>query len=151
MAAIAIPCQPQQSMHQLSEGHGRLEKSTVSITHLLDWLLAFPGRQTLIRVESERQVHRANLMALSTDTRYSVASFSETVRALADHIRGNWGVENKVHHVREVTQGEDASRIRTSPLVQRWALARNFALNLHRNTGLLNMAQAQRLADIWLE
>lgn len=45
-----------------------------------------------------------------------------------------------------VTQGEDASRIRTPPLVQIWALARNFALNLYRDNGFQNMAQAQRRA-----
>jgi predicted transposase YbfD/YdcC len=55
-----------------------------------------------------------------------------------------------VHYVRDVTQGEDASRIRTSPLVQSWAIARNFALNLYRDNGFENMAQAQRLAGFGL-
>lgn len=59
-------------------------------------------------------------------------------------------MENKVHYVRDVTQGEDASRIRTPPLVQSWALARNFALNLYRHNGFQNMAQAQRLAGFSL-
>ncbi|MEO1132437.1 MAG: ISAs1 family transposase, partial [Cyanobacteria bacterium J06639_1] len=54
------------------------------------------------------------------------------------------GVENRVHYVRDVTQGEDKSRIRTSPLVQTYALARNFALNRYREHGFSNMAQAQR-------
>jgi hypothetical protein len=51
-----------------------------------------------------------------------------------------------VHHVRDVTQGEDASRIRTSPLIQIWAVARNLALNLYRHDGFENRAQAQRFA-----
>jgi hypothetical protein len=55
-----------------------------------------------------------------------------------------------VHYVRDVTQGEDASRIRTTPLVQIWATARNFALNLYREYGFQNMAQAQRLAGFGL-
>jgi predicted transposase YbfD/YdcC len=54
-----------------------------------------------------------------------VASFIDTAQAFAERIRGYWGVENKVHYVRDVTQSEDASRIRTSPLIQIWALARN--------------------------
>jgi hypothetical protein len=49
-----------------------------------------------------------------------------------------------------VTQGEDASRIRTPPLVQIWAIARNFALNLYRDYGAKNMAQAQRNAGFSL-
>jgi hypothetical protein len=56
----------------------------------------------------------------------------------------------RVHHVRDVTQGKDASRIRTPPLVQSWAIARNFALNSYRDRGFENMAQAQRLAGFSL-
>ena len=87
---------------------------------------------------------------VSTEVRYYVASIVETAQALGERIRGYWGVENKVHHVRDVTQGEDASRIRTPPLVQSWAIARNFALNLYRDRGFENMAQAQRLAGFSL-
>lgn len=144
--AVKTHFQPQQSVQQINKGHGRIEKRTVSITHRLDGIPDFPGLKTLIRVESERQVHRANIIEVSTETRYYVASFVETAQAFAERIRGYWGVENKVHYVRDVTQGEDASRIRTSPLVQSWAIARNFALNLYRSYGFQNMAQAQRLA-----
>ncbi len=89
-------------------------------------------------------MHRANIIEVSQETRYYVASFIDTAQTFAERIRGYWGVENKVHYVRDVTQGEDASRIRTTPLVQIWALARNFALNLYRNHSFQNMAQAQR-------
>ena len=32
---------------------------------------------------------------------------------LARYIRGHWHVENKLHWVRDMTMGEDASRVRT--------------------------------------
>lgn len=150
LLAVKTHFQPQQSAQQINKGHGRIEKRTVSITHQLAGIPDFPGLQTLIRVDSQRQVHRANLVEVSTETRYYVASFRDTAQAFANRIRGYWGVENKVHYVRDVTQGEDASRIRTSPLIQSWALARNFALNLYRNYGHQNMAQAQRLAGFSL-
>lgn len=54
------------------------------------------------------------------------------------------------HYVRDVTQAEDASRIRTPPLIQIWAIARNFSLNLYREHGFENMAQAQRFAGFYL-
>lgn len=146
LTAVAAQFQAQQTVQQINKGHGRLEKRTVSISHALDDLPAFPGLQTLIRVESERQVHRATIVEVSTETRYYVASWIDTAQAFADRIRGYWGVENKVHYVRDVTQGEDASRIRTPPLIQIWALARNFALNLYRDNRFQNMAQAQRRA-----
>ncbi|MEG4059269.1 MULTISPECIES: hypothetical protein, partial [unclassified Microcoleus] len=53
-------------------------------------------------------------------------------------------------YVPDVTQGEDASRIRTPPLIQIWAVARNFALNIYRDYGFANMAQAQLRAGFSL-
>lgn len=146
LQAVKTHFQPQQCCQQINKGHGRIEKRTVALSHDLEHIPAFPGLQTLIRVESERQVHRGNLIQVSTETRYYIASFSESVQAFAHRIRSYWSVENQVHYVRDVTQGEDACRIRTSPLVQCWAIARNFALNLYRSYGFKNMAQAQRLA-----
>jgi predicted transposase YbfD/YdcC len=141
----------QETIKQMNKGHGRIEKRTISISHDLAGIPAFPGLYTIIRVVSKRQIYRANIIESSTETRYYVASFVEPVKAFAERIRGYWGVENKVHYVRDVTQGEDASRIRTSPLIQSWAIARNLALNLYRESGSENMAQTQRLASFTLD
>lgn len=150
LSAVKANFQAEETVKQVNKGHGRIEKRTVSISQNLDGIPVFPGLKTLIQVVSERQVYRATVIELSTETRYYVASFSDPASAFADRIRGYWGVENKVHYVRDVTQGEDASRIRTPPLVQIFALARNFALNLYRNNGSQNMAQAQRNAGFSL-
>jgi predicted transposase YbfD/YdcC len=150
LTAVATQFQAQQTSQQVNLGHGRIEKRRVSISHDLTGVPDFPGLKTLIRVQSERQVHRATVVEVSIETRYYVASFIDTAQAFAERIRGYWGVENKVHYVRDVTQGEDTSRIRTSPLIQIWALARNFALNLYRDKGFQNMAQAQRRAGFSL-
>lgn len=93
-----------------------------------------------------------------SETRYYISSLSITAqefgasakRTLRERIRGYWGVENKVHYVRDVTQGEDASRIRTKPLPQIFAIARNFTLNLYRNQMFENMAQARAFMFIWV-
>ncbi len=61
--------QAQQTVQQINIGHGRIEKRTVSISHDLDGILDFPGQKTLIRVESQRQVHRATIIEVSTETR----------------------------------------------------------------------------------
>lgn len=146
LTAVSATFQPQETSFQINKGHGRIETRTVSISQDLTGIPDFPGLKTLIRVESERHVYRANIIEFSTETRYYVTSLTETAACLAQRIRGYWGVENKVHYVRDVTQGEDACRIRTVGLVQSWAIARNFALNLYREHGFQNMAQAQRLA-----
>ncbi|MCC5601848.1 hypothetical protein [Nostoc favosum] len=72
----------------------------------------------------------------------ATSSLSETAQEIAERTRGYWGVENKVYYVQDVTQGEDASRIRTTPLTQVFVLASNFSLNLYRDNMFKNMAQA---------
>ena len=49
-----------------------------------------------------------------------------------------------MHHVRDVTQGEDASRIRAGTGPHVLATLRNTALNLYRLDGHTNIARAQR-------
>ena len=111
-------------------------------------------------MESERQLLRHQVIEVTTETRYYISSLSTTAQEFALRIRGYWGVENKVHYVRDVTQREDISRIRTTPLPQILAIAkrcrlrqfaRNFALNLYRDLGFENMAQAQRLCSFGLD
>ncbi len=142
---------PKDTDIELSKGHGRLDKRIVSICQTLDGIRQWPGLRTLIRVESERQLSIGNVIHVTKEVRYYISSVLETARQLAQRIRGYWGVENKVHYVRDVTQGEDRSRIRTTPLVQILALARNFSLNLYRSHHFNNMAQAQRLCSFNLD
>lgn len=135
---------------QINKGHGRIEKRSVSICYTLDGIRSWPGLKTVIRVESERQIIRHNHLEIQNETRYYISSLSATAKEFSQRIRGYWGVENKVHYVRDVTQGEDASRIRTKPLPQIFAVARNFTLNLYRTQMFENMAQAQRLCSFGL-
>lgn len=54
-------------------------------------------------------------------------------------IRNHWGIENRNHHVRDVTLGEDASRIRANPHI--FATLRSFALNIFRHNNVNNVSQ----------
>jgi predicted transposase YbfD/YdcC len=140
-----------ESTHfEINKGHGRIEKRTVSICQKPLLIREWPGLQMLIRVESERQLTKGGLTIVIHEIRYYIASIIATAGEFARRIRGYWGVENKVHYVRDVTQGEDSSRIRTTPLPQIFAVARNFALNLYRDRLFENMAQAQRLCSFGL-
>jgi hypothetical protein len=58
--------------------------------------------------------------------------------------RGHWGIENRVHWVRDVTLGEDASRIRTDAAPEVMAGLRNAAISLLRLSGADNIAEALR-------
>lgn len=142
---------PQESYFELDKGHGRLEKRTVSICTQLEGIKPWPGLQTLIRVDAQRQLKKGGQLRLETETRYYLASFCASAESFAHRIRGYWGVENQAHYVRDVTQGEDHSRIRMHHLPHIFAVARNLALNLYRSNGFTNMAQAQRKCQFGLD
>lgn len=142
---------PEFTYKQINKGHGRIEKRHVSICQTLDCIRPWPRLTTLIQVKSERQVFTNHVIEVTSETRYYISSLSLTAQEFAKRIRGYWGVENKVHYVRDVTQGEDASRIRTNPLPQIFTIARNFTLNLYRDLMFENMAQAQRLCCFGLD
>ena len=142
---------PDSTVSLINKGHGRIEKRRVSICQSPNDIRFWPGLKTIIRVQSERQTIRHNHIEVQNETRYYISSLSTTAQEFSERIRGYWGVENKVHYVRDVTQGEDASRIRTKPLPQIFAIARNFTLNLYRSQMFENMAQAQRLCSFGLD
>jgi hypothetical protein len=58
--------------------------------------------------------------------------------------RGHWGIENRLHWVRDVTLGEDGSRLRTGSAPQVMAALRNAAVSLLRLLGASNIAEALR-------
>jgi hypothetical protein len=70
LKAVRACFKPQQSNKKMNKGHGRIEKRTVSISHDLKGIPKFPGLKTLIRVESERQVYRANIMMKKSNIFY---------------------------------------------------------------------------------
>lgn len=63
---------------------------------------------------------------------------------IAAWIRGHWGIENLLHHVRDRTYREDGSKIRTAHLPRTMASLRNLAISLHRQAGHTNIAAALR-------
>ena len=59
-----------------------------------------------MRVQTERQLRYKREFS----TRYYISDLTESAFEFYQRIRGYWGIENKVHYVRDVTQGEDKSR-----------------------------------------
>lgn len=58
--------------------------------------------------------------------------------------RGHWKIENQLHYVRDVTMGEDASRIRTKTAPENMASVRNAVIGFLRRLGHTNIATALR-------
>jgi hypothetical protein len=64
----------------------------------------------------------------STETAFYVSNTTLGATPAATAVRAHWGIENTSHYSRDVTCGEDRSRIRTNPGV--FARLRSFAFNI---------------------
>jgi hypothetical protein len=65
-------------------------------------------------------------------------------RRLLKLIRGHWGIENRLHWVRDVTFDEDRCQIRSEAAPQVMSALRNLVIGLLRLTGTSNIAAALR-------
>lgn len=111
-------------------GHGRIETRRVWVTDQLDWLKQaadWPGLKSVVVVESQREVIGHSQ---STERRYYITSLAPDAEQLAQAIRGHWGIENKLHHVLDVSFHEDDSRIRRGHGPENVSRLRRIALNL---------------------
>lgn len=74
------------------------------------------------------------------ETAYYAASHKHDADYFAERIRNHWLIENCNHYVRDVSLGEDASRIRKNAGV--FARLRSFALNILRFNEIENIKAA---------
>jgi predicted transposase YbfD/YdcC len=115
----------------------RLWAST-ALRDYLDW----PGVGQVCKVE-----RRATRRGTTTgEVRYAITSLDERTgpAALLRQVRGHWGIENRLHYVRDVTSGEDASRVRSGAAPEVMAGLRNAVLAILRDAGHTNIAAGVR-------
>ena len=127
----------------LDKGHGRRERRTLKATTALNEYLDWPGVAQVGQVESE--VVKGG--KTTHETRYFITSVSRAVAdagQLLKWARGHWSIENRSHYVRDVTMGEDASRIRKRSGPQVMAALRNATISFLRTMGATNVAEATR-------
>jgi predicted transposase YbfD/YdcC len=127
----------------LEKGHGRRERRTLKATTALNEYLDWPGVAQVGQIESEIVKEGKT----SHETRYFITSVSRAVAdagQLLQWARGHWSIENRSHYVRDVTLGEDASRIRKRSGPQVVAALRNATISFLRATGATNIAEAIR-------
>lgn len=83
----------------------------------------------------------------TSETQYAITSAPRgqaDAAKLLEWWRGLWKIENGVHYVRDVTLGEDASRIRTSVAPENMAAIRNAVISLLRADKTENIAATLR-------
>ncbi|MGW5669193.1 ISAs1 family transposase [Micromonospora sp. NPDC003776] len=128
-------------------GHGRRETRTVkAVTIATPGGIAFPHAQQAVRITRTRTTRGKT----SRETAYltvSLAADQAQPDDLQDWIRREWLIKNLVHHVRDVTFGEDHHQARTGTGPAVIATLRNTAIGYHRTNGETNIARATRRAN----
>ena len=109
----------------MDKGHGRQERRTTLLTKTQDWA----GLKQGFELTRERTVQGVT----TRETVYGITSLgveeADASRLLA-LTRGHWGIENGLHYKRDVTLGEDASRVRREAAPQVMAALRNSLLHM---------------------
>jgi predicted transposase YbfD/YdcC len=135
-------------------GHGRRETRTVKTVAVAAAAgpdgsgLLFPYAAQAIKVTRTRtQLTRAKTSKRTIETVYAITSLDvrdATGAQIGAIVRGHWGVENRLHYIRDVTWDEDRSQIRVGNGPQVMASLRNLAITILRLAGETNIAAALR-------
>lgn len=107
----------------------------------------WPHLRQVCRVERRRTQRRQGQTSTEVEVSYAITSLPPdraTAGTLLHRLRGHWGIENKLHWVRDVTFDEDRCPVRTGQAPQVLATCRNLALALLRRAGYANIAAALR-------
>ena len=146
VTSLASKAAPIDTATTLDKARARQEKRTVEVFTVGRALKKTPWAtliKTVIRVTRHTWIRQAasGMWKERGEVCYYVTSAEGlSAAAFAIIIRNHWGIENRSHYVRDVTCGEDSSRIRSNPGIL--ARARSFALNTLRHNGVENVAQA---------
>jgi predicted transposase YbfD/YdcC len=130
---IAAATAPLGSDHSRDKGRNRDESRTVTVFDPAGKLAGTDWHShiaAIIRVERSVFTRSAatGLLRYSTETAFYVSNTPVTAARAADAIRTHWGIETTSHYSRDVTMGEDRSRIRNNPGV--FARLRSFGFNI---------------------
>ena len=113
----------------MDKGHGRKETRTLMSTTALNDYLDWPDVGQVFELERVRVLKDKT----EVEVVYGITSLT---RARSDALellrrtRGHWGIDNRLHYVRDETPGEDRCRVRKGHGAQVLAAIRNACVHL---------------------
>lgn len=138
----ALPWKQVPAASAVSTSHGRRVRRTVKAIAAPAWV-EFPGAAQVLQIRRTRIIKGRK----HTEVVYTICSLTMTKASpatVAAWIQGHWGIENRLHWVRDVTFDEDRHQLRAGHGPQVMATLRNTGLSLLRLAGHLNIAAALR-------
>ena len=146
---------PLSHVSSRDRGRNRQEERSVAVFDAADTFTDTEWSSlvgAVIRVERDVLTRSAStgLWRRSTETAFYLSSAAITAAITAARaavaIRDHWKIENTSHHSRDVTMGEDRSRIRINPGV--FARLRSFAFNILKSNRRSSLSQDRFRAAI---
>lgn len=138
-----LPWADVPASRQVTTGRGQRVTRTIKAADVPDWI-EFPGaaqvaqlRRTVTSKDKKKTVEVVYLIT-------SAHRHDTSPETLASWVRGHWGIENRLHWVRDVTFGEDNSQARTGQAPRIMATCRNVAISMLRLAGWDNIAAGLR-------
>src|SRR5436305_4980413 len=143
-----------QEAETWNKGHGRLEHRHITCSpDLNDWFgKQWEGIEQVFRLE--RTVCILTTNQLRHEVVYGLSSLSmrqAPPARMLSLIRAHWAIENRLHHRRDVSLGEDACQTRTGPVPALLAQLNSTVLSLMDRAGVGNVARQMRYFDAHLE
>ncbi len=129
----------------LDRRRGRTEVRTIKVSTEMNAYLAPLWPYSAQVAQLTRTVTKVG--KTTTEVVYLITTLSPTKTSpqrLLELVRGHWGIENRLHYVRDVSFGEDRSRLRTGNAPQVLAAFRNLAITLIHRSGSSQIAATRR-------
>lgn len=131
MTLFGEPSEPQLVVSE--KGHGRLENREVRTSQDLSGYSDFPGLKQVVQVK--KQVVQLKTGVVSESIQYGITSLCAQeagAKRLLDLLRGHWGIENRLFHVKDDSFGEDRHVLQSHSSGAVVSLLRATAINLLR-------------------
>lgn len=147
-AGWPLPPLPYTVVQTTEKGHGRFEQRTLTLMADEQGFLDWPGVSQVFRLE--RRVTQLRTGEESTEVVFGITSCGPQMASAEQMLtwtRHHWGIENGLHHRRDVTLREDATRLSRPPMAKAMATINNFIVGLSQKLGYSNLALARRKFD----
>ena len=120
------------SYTKTEKNRGRIEKRSIKTYNVNRYISEnWPSAKTVVYLKRVRVTKKGTAVTHS----YYLSSLKTSAREFAKGIRHHWGIENRLHYVKDVTLYEDKSKIRSENAPAVLSLIRNLVINIARING----------------
>ena len=141
------------SRHETVEkNHGRIETRIVTATDNIAWLRKrhnWPGLNSIIMVESVREIGTHPGATIERETRFYIASTAANAEAQGTAVRRHWSIENSLHWVMDMVFRDDECRIRKNNAPANFTTIKHMASNILRRAPGKDSLRVKRHLAAW--